>query len=346
MLYVTTREKNDAFTAHRTLLSDCGPDGGRYLPFRMPQLDEKALANLESQSFAQTVAQILNSFFSCRLSPWDIELCTGRYPIRGISLNRTTLVGQMWHNVDWDYLRIQQTLGLKICDGAQQKEVTSWVRIAIRISVLFALYGEFLKNGLLDKGQVFDIAVATGDFSAPIAAYYARQIGLPVGNIVSGCNENSGLWELMHLGQLRTDNQMIQTVTPLNDYTVPPELERYIFGILGREEVTRFAACCENQGIYTLRPDQQALLRAGFATAVVSGSRVKDLIYNEYKTSGNILGLYSALAYGALIDVRSRTGESRTAVILSDRSPVCDGFAVANALDMTQDALAQLLQKG
>lgn len=344
MLYVTTRERKDAYTAHRTLVSDTGPDGGRYLPFRMPCLDEQALTELSTRTFPQNVAELLNQFFSCRLSGWDVELCTGRYPLRGISLNRKILIGELWHNVDWDYDRIETTLGRKLCSAAQENRVTSWVKIAIRISVLFALYGDLLKNGLLQKGQVFDISVPTGDFSAPAAVYYARQMGLPVCNIICACNENGGFWELLHLGQLRTDVQPAKTVTPLADFAVPPELERLICGVLGTEEATRFDAVCADKRVYSIRPDQRDSLREGMMSAVVSGSRVNTLIRSEYHTSGYVLGLYSALAYGALMDIRANTGESRTALILSDRSPVCDEGGVSAALDLPADTWKQFLR--
>ena len=346
MLYVTTREQNDAYTAHRTIVSDIGPDGGRYLPFRMPRLDEQALEALTTRSFTQNVAELLNQFFSCRLTGWDIELCTGRYPVRCVSLNRKILIGEMWHNVDWDYDRIEKTLGQKICASAQQDQVTSWVRIAIRICVLFGLYGEMRKNELVGSGQTFDISVPTGDFGAPIAVYYARQMGLPVGTIICACNENGGFWELLHLGELRTDTQPVRTQTPLADFPVPPELERLICGIFGTAEAKRFAACCGKKQIYTLLPDQRNRLREGIASAVVSGSRVNGLIRSEYATSGYILGPYSALTFGALTDVRAKTRESRTALILAERSPICDEANVSAALDIPADMWKQkLLQR-
>ena len=43
MLYVTTREKFDAFTPIRTLQSDCGSDGGRYFPYKMPHISQQEL---------------------------------------------------------------------------------------------------------------------------------------------------------------------------------------------------------------------------------------------------------------------------------------------------------------
>ena len=50
MLYVTTREKNDAYTANRTILDDFGPDGGAYLPFRMPFFTKEQLEQVRAEA--------------------------------------------------------------------------------------------------------------------------------------------------------------------------------------------------------------------------------------------------------------------------------------------------------
>ena len=39
MLYITTRNNYDAFTAYRTLGEGRGPDGGLFVPFQMPHFD-------------------------------------------------------------------------------------------------------------------------------------------------------------------------------------------------------------------------------------------------------------------------------------------------------------------
>ena len=56
MLYVTTRNKYDTYTAFKANLSDRGPDGGLYLPFRMPELTKEEIKEFSEQSFAQRIA--------------------------------------------------------------------------------------------------------------------------------------------------------------------------------------------------------------------------------------------------------------------------------------------------
>ena len=63
MLYVTTRNKYDTYTAYKANQSDRGPDDGLYLPFRFPELSQEEIQGLAEQSFCQRIANVLNLFF-------------------------------------------------------------------------------------------------------------------------------------------------------------------------------------------------------------------------------------------------------------------------------------------
>ena len=75
MLYATTRSKTDTYTAHRTLFEDRAPDGGFFVPFRMPNVD---IQSLKENSFSEAVAEILNVFFSTGITAWDVDCCIGK----------------------------------------------------------------------------------------------------------------------------------------------------------------------------------------------------------------------------------------------------------------------------
>ena len=56
MLYVTTRAAADAFTAFRALTENRGPEGGFFVPMRLPVFDEDQIAQLAEKTFSQNVA--------------------------------------------------------------------------------------------------------------------------------------------------------------------------------------------------------------------------------------------------------------------------------------------------
>ena len=64
MLYVTTRNKTETYTSYKTLVDSFAPDGGSFLPFKMPVYTEDQILTLKDISFNQIVADILNAFFT------------------------------------------------------------------------------------------------------------------------------------------------------------------------------------------------------------------------------------------------------------------------------------------
>ena len=82
MLYVTTRNHLDSFTACPVLKENRAPDGGLFVPLHVPKLSQQDCARLAEMSFGQCAAEMLNLFFSTRLTGWDVDFAVGRYPVR------------------------------------------------------------------------------------------------------------------------------------------------------------------------------------------------------------------------------------------------------------------------
>lgn len=343
MLYITTRDKYDASTTPKSLQGDRGADGGLYLPFRMPAFNEGELKDLVTGTFGQTVANILNLFFSCGLSGWDVEFCIGRYPVKVTDIKQRIYAVELWNNSQNSYSRLENALSEKVREAVSGTATTSWLRIAVRIAVLFGAYGELLRAGFVAFGATFDVSVPTGDFSCAMAVWYSCQMGLPVQNIICGCNENGMVWELLHHGEIRTDAVAVKTTTPDADVAVPAELERLICGTLGQNEARRYASVCAEGASYAPRPGMLDDLRKGMFAAVISNERLAALLPNVAATTGYILGPYTALAYGGLLDYRTKHRESRPALLIADRNPICDAEYTAAAMGITVSQLKEKL---
>lgn len=344
MLYVTTRVSQDAYTAARALSESRCPEGGFFVPMRFPHFDEVQIAQLAEKSFAQNMADILNLFFGTKLDGWSVEFAVGRYPVKQVPINGKIIIAEAWHNPAWRFERLISGVEKAIRQSDQiSKTPSDWLVIATRIAVLFGVFGQLLQNGTLRKTQKLDVSVPSGNLSALLAAWYAREMGLPIGTIVCCSNENTSMWNLLHKGELRTDALAPRTHTPDCDYTVPTDLERLIFAALGRHETERFCEICRTGGTYCVEPEQMERLRAGIYVSVVSGKRMASTIPNLYKTTGFIADPYTSLAYSGLIDYRAATGESRQALILSEDSPRFCAQFVAECMNITPAELKQLL---
>lgn len=339
MLYATTRSKTESYTAYRVLFQDFAPDGGLFLPFRMPKYDRAQIEKMKDQSFGETVAQVLNLFFSARLTGWDVECCIGKTGAKLSAMSHRVLLAELWDNPRGDFSYMVDSLYEKLCGDSPERKVSNWANIAIRIAFLFAIYGQLQIHGI-DR---FDAAVNCGDFSAPMAVWYAREMGLPVGTIVCTCNENSTPWDFLHRGELNTAAAVVSTSTKELDVACPGGLERLIFAVLGFEETEKYVHCLERKGVYQIRPDMVQSISNGIFVSVVGKDRVEPMISSVYRSNNRILDPYTAVSYGGLQDYRAKTGESCPTLLLWERSPMQFAKEVQSATGLSKSEIEKQL---
>ena len=322
MLYVTTRNDGELYPALRTLGYDRGMDGGAFIPLRLPEFSREDIEALKDKSFGTCLALVLNKLFLPKLDGVELDFALGRNAVKLTEMSHRVVFAELWHNIHWNFDWVVQELIQRLrAEGQQELPVTEWAEIAVRSAVLFGVFGQLLRSGSVTFEQGLDVAAASGDFTMPMAAWYAREMGLPIGSIIC-CDEKSGTWDLLHHGQVRTAEKM------------PAGLERLIFGRLGTEEAGRYARICEKGGVYALEEEALDRLQQGMFASVVSFRRTARTIASVYSAKGYLMGPETAMAYAGLQDYRATAGEGRLTLILARRRPVDDVETVASAIGM------------
>ncbi len=323
MLYVSTRDKSDSFTAYWALNNDRAPDGGMYVPFQLPFYDSAQIEKLRELSFSETVAQILNRFFSARLTGWDVEFCIGRYPIKLAPMNHRVVIAEIWHNPGGSFDYVLNHLYSRIC-GTQSGESrpSVWAQIAVYIAVLFGMYVELSRSGISSA----DVVLPAEDSSAALAAWYARNMGLPLGTIILGCKDNDPVWDLVQKGILNTNALKSAFVEQLLSQT------------LGSELVCQCLQSCSRRGTHQITQEQLIVLNKGLYAVVAGGNRVRSVISSVYRTNNFLFNPLTALSFGCLQDYRSHSGESRNTLLLAIDTPLrhMDEISAATGLPVSE----------
>lgn len=346
MLYVTTRNDRETYPSAKAIMENRGPDGGLYIPFRVQSMEPSELRSISELSFHECTAKILNFFFQTNLTKWDLEFGIGRYSVRLESMSHRIIIAETWHNPNWSFSAlVRDVQKLIVKDKNVDSHVTPWMETGVRIAILFGVFSELIRAGIVSERNKMDISVIGADFSAPVSAWIARVMGLPIGNIIVSCNENSGVWNLFHHGELRTDAVSIPTKTHEADIAIPSGLEALINLCCGVSEANSFVDICRKGRMYC--PDEHILakLRQDIEVSVISEDRMLKAIPSVLGTSGYLLSPYSALTYSGLLDYRARTGESGYALVLSEHAPALDTVTVMDALKISEDALRLLINK-
>lgn len=313
MLYVTTRNCNDAYTAYRTLHSDTAPDGGMYVPFRIPTYTADELEVFSLQSFSQTVSGLLNIFFSAGIDSWTVDLCVGRNLTKLVPLGQKICAAEIWHNSASNLEYVISSLYKQI-SGEYSAKPTDWFCIAARIAVIFGVYSEMLTNGTIAKDQVMDVSVRADDPYMPAAVLYAKQMGLPISAAVFACTENSAVWDLFYRGQC-------SFINPAHTSDKLRTVERLVSCALGAETVKSLISAADNHSIFSV--DEQSLpqLQNGVFVAAVGETRLHAVINSIMRTDNFVISEKTAYSLGGLQDYRASTGEGRFALIFVEQAP-------------------------
>lgn len=343
MLYASTRSKVETYTAQRTLWMDCAPDGGQFIPLKLPQFKRTEILRLKTRTPEDNIAMILNKFFQTTFSGKEVEYAIGRSYYRITDIRHKMMLGELWHNTQGELDALIRLLIRRIAVEQHDGEPGQWPKIVVRIAMLFALYGDLLSRGTVNPLYPMDLAVPSGDFNWPMAAWYARKMGLPIDTIIICCNENDGARELIHRGQLRVDAPTVATITPKCDFGIPDGFERAIYTMLGREEAAEYLRIRKKGGFYAVNPEQQRVLNDGMYVAVNSSKRLCEVIPNACRTYGYILCPYSAMVYTGVMDYQSITGRYNQVLMLCDYSPLLSLETTSRAMGMDKTELRKRL---
>lgn len=335
MLYVSTRDNSNSFSYTDTLQENYAPDGGLFVPAELPSFSRESIASVMEMSFAEAVATVLNLFFSTNLNGWDIDFCAGRYPIKLIQSHHRLLIAEVWHNPEASYSLMERSIYARLINSKLAgKAPTLWAKIAIRTAIYFGLFSEAARLKICS----FDTVVNSADFSAVMAALYAKKMGLPIEMIICSCNENTAVWDLIHRSECYTSisNHAKQTNSRID---LSLGIEQLIYSLYGPEEAVRFTQISAKAGIYKLNESFQGMNTLGFHAAVISNNRVDSIMRSFYQASNYIADIDTAVTYGGLQDFRARTGESRTTLLLSENTPLHSLESISSATGISAEEI-------
>jgi threonine synthase len=76
----------------------------------------------------------------------------------------------------------------------------NWGRLVPQIIYYVSAYAELLEAGQIKQGECVNICVPTGNFGNILAAYYAREMGLPINKLICASNSNNVLTDCINTG--------------------------------------------------------------------------------------------------------------------------------------------------
>ena len=206
-------------------------------------------------------------------------------------------------------------------------------RLVPQIVYYVYAYATLVRDGKIKDGQEINVVVPTGNFGNILAAYYAKQMGLPIHKLICASNENRVLYDFFRTGTYDRKRDFILTTSPSMDILISSNLERLIYRLTGEnaEKCAELMKSLSEGGEYTITEEMKAQL-GDFYGNFCSEEETANTISEIYKDSNYVIDTHTAVAAGVYKKYVSETEDHLPTVIASTASPYKFTRSVMDAL--------------
>jgi threonine synthase len=207
-------------------------------------------------------------------------------------------------------------------------------RLIPQVAYYVYAYTRLLADGTVKDGEKVNFTVPTGNFGNILAAYYAKQIGVPVNKLICASNKNNVLTDFFKTGTYDKNRPFILTTSPSMDILISSNLERLIYIAAGfdSDKTVSLMKSLRETGKYTVTEDMRdkfADFAAGYAEEEDCASEIKR-VYDDYNY---VIDTHTSVASRVYHDYKKSTGDDTVTVIASTASPFKFASSVLASID-------------
>ena len=213
-------------------------------------------------------------------------------------------------------------------------------RLVPQIVYYVYAYAKLYANGVIGKDERINVVVPTGNFGNILAAFYAKNMGIPIAKLICASNENKVLYDFFTTGTYDKNREFMLTSSPSMDILISSNLERLIYRIAGNsaKKNSELMASLKETGKYEITEDMKAQLSdfyGNYATEAEDAATIKEL----YETCGYVIDTHTAVAAAVYNKYKADTNDDTKTVIASTASPYKFTRSVMEAIDLKYAAM-------
>lgn len=210
-------------------------------------------------------------------------------------------------------------------------------RLVPQIVYYVYAYAKLYANGVIAKDEPVNVVVPTGNFGNILAAFYAKNMGIPIAKLICASNENKVLYDFFSTGTYDKNREFMLTSSPSMDILISSNLERLLFHFSGENdaEVRDYMDALARTGRYEVSGDIKAKLADEFWGGFCTEEATEAAIGRYQKEYGYLIDTHTAVAAEVMAQYRAATGDDTPTVFVSTASPYKFCGAVLTAIGET-----------
>lgn len=183
-------------------------------------------------------------------------------------------------------------------------------------------YAKLLENEEITAGEEINVTVPTGNFGNILAAYYAKQMGVPIAKLICASNENKVLFDFFQTGVYDRNREFILTSSPSMDILISSNLERLIYAIAGKDvkKDEELMKALKEKGVYEITPEMRERLN-DFAGGFATEAECAETIRRTYEKTGYVMDTHTSVAASVCAKYRAESGDGKKCLVASTASP-------------------------
>ena len=213
-------------------------------------------------------------------------------------------------------------------------------RLVPQICYYVYAYARLLAEEKIAEGEKINVVVPTGNFGNILAAFYAKNMGLPLGRLICASNDNKVLYDFFRTGTYDRNREFVLTSSPSMDILISSNLERLIYRIAGEdpEKNRELMTALNGDGRYEISVKMRESLKDFYGNYATEAETVAE-IRRMYETCGYVLDTHTAVASAVYQKYLEETKDPAKTVIASTASPFKFTRSVMNAIDEKYDTI-------
>lgn len=207
-------------------------------------------------------------------------------------------------------------------------------RLVPQIAYYVYAYLRLMEAGEIQENEQINVVVPTGNFGNILAAYYAKEMGIPIARFICASNENKVLYDFFRTGCYDRNRDFRLTNSPSMDILISSNLERLIYKIAGNdaEKNRNFMEQLGAEGKYEITEEMKEKLREFYGN-YANEEETAQTIRQVYEETGYVLDTHTAVGKAVYEKYKKDTQDNTKTVIASTASPFKFTRSVMTAID-------------
>ena len=197
----------------------------------------------------------------------------------------------------------------------------NWGRLAPQIVYYVSAYCDLLNANEITYGETVNVCVPTGNFGNILAAYIAKNMGLPLNKFVCASNANNVLTDFLETGTYDRNRKFHLTMSPSMDILISSNLERLLYFVSDAETTAAYMSELNSNGKYTVSDDIKSKIGENFYGYYADEKETAKTIKRYFNELGYLADTHTSVALACAEKFIDANKDGKKMIVASTASP-------------------------